>query len=63
MFVFEMFEPLLIMYLRRASARPCLCLSVRALAGSYFFFRNESRWGESVSIPPPPPIPLVLIAG
>lgn len=58
MFVFEMFEPPLIMYLRRAPARP-MFMSLRACnsLGSYFFFPfgNESRWRESVSIPPLPP--------
>lgn len=49
MFVFEMFGPSLIMRLRCV----CLCLFVHVLMRRYFFFScNESRWEESVSIPP-----------
>lgn len=52
MFVFEMFEPSLIMRLRSV----CLVLSVHSLTGSSLFrplslFCNESRWEESVSLP------------
>lgn len=37
MFVFEMFEPFLIMYLQSVFVCVRLCLSMHVLAGSYFF--------------------------
>lgn len=68
MFVFEMFEPFLIVIIWLHSASVCVfvCVSffvhilVCISAGSYFFSCNESRWGESVSIPPAPPLLLSL---
>lgn len=61
MFVFEMFKPFLIVIIWLQNASECVCTFTRVYsAGSYFFSCNESRWGESVSIPPAPPLLLSL---
>lgn len=59
MFVFEMFEPFLIViiWLRSVCMCVCVCVFQREVI---FFFCNESRWRESVSIHPAPPLLLSL---
>ena len=44
----------------RVCVSPCVRTLVCVSAGSYFFSCNESRWGESVSVPPAPALLLSL---